>query len=130
MRSVPEWVGKTPDSAIPERVQLRVIDATDGCCAVCGSQFGARNKPEVDHIMALVNWSKNILGGHGNRESNLQALCKVCHAGKTVGDVGTKAQTARMRKKHLGIKPRKPGGFQTNRDGKFKKKMDGSLVLR
>jgi 5-methylcytosine-specific restriction protein A len=76
---------------------------------------------EFDHVIPL------IVGGE-NRESNLQFLCVPCHKAKTRLDVKLKAKVARVRKRHLGLK--KPSKFACSRSSKFKKKIDGSVVLR
>lgn len=96
-RSLPEWQAKHDDQAIPARVQDRVANKTCDCCAICTKPA----KPgQVDHVIPL------ILGGQ-HRESNLQWICKPCHAAKTALDVKLKAKVARVRKKNLGIrKPR------------------------
>ena len=95
MRTVPEWIGKTDDAAIPARVQVRVFAAAEGKCVVCKN---ARAKGyECDHVIPL------ILGGE-HRESNLQLLCKPCHKAKSRLDVKLKAKVARVRKRHLGLK--------------------------
>lgn len=94
MRTVAEWIAKHDDQAIPGRVQERVATKTRDCCAICGNPA----KPgEVDHVIPL------ILGGK-HRESNLQWLCRPCHAAKTTLDVKLKAKVARVRKKNLGIR--------------------------
>jgi len=101
MRSVPEWVGKTPDTAIPPRVRVRVIDAQGGKCAGCNRKLGMCGEAiDIDHIRALIN-------GGENREANLQALCPMRHAPKTRADVAEKATVARKRAKHLGVKPKR-----------------------
>ena len=79
--------------------------------------------PEYDHIKALVN-------GGEHRESNIQILCEICHLHKTGSDVAIKSKTYEKRLKHVGIKKKKRSGFSTNRDGKFKRKMDGTVVRR
>jgi 5-methylcytosine-specific restriction protein A len=117
-RSVPEWIGKTDDSAIPVRVKLRVHAKAEGLCAKCGVEAATG---QYDHIIPL------IIGGE-NRESNLQFLCTPCHKAKTKLDVKLKAKVARVRSRHLGL--RKPSRFPGSRDSKFKKKIDGSVVLR
>jgi 5-methylcytosine-specific restriction endonuclease McrA len=117
-RSLPEWRGRTPDSAIPPRVMLRVYQKAQGKCAKCGVEdiFG-----EYDHTVPL------ILGGE-NRESNLQYLCTPCHKAKTKLDVKLKAKVSRVQKRHLGIK--KPSRFACSRTSKWKKKISGEVVLR
>lgn len=93
-RALPEWIGKTDDSAIPDRVKLRVHAKAEGCCSKCGVETLTG---QYDHAISLV------LGGQ-NRESNLQFLCVPCHKAKTRLDVKLKAKVARVRKRHLGIK--------------------------
>ena len=117
-RSVPEWIGKTDDSAIPDRVKLRVYAKAKGCCVKCGVET---LDGQYDHAISL------ILGGE-NRESNIQLLCVPCHKAKSRLDVKLKAKVARVRKRHLGI--RKKSRFPGSRDSKFKKRIDGSVVLR
>jgi len=122
VRSVPEWIGRTDDSATPPRVKARIYLDAEGRCKCC-TRFidGSALVAEYDHIIPL------ILGG-ANRETNLQLLCSECHAAKTKRDVKIKAKVARVRKRNLGIK--KPSKFPGSRDGRWKKKMDGSVVLR
>jgi 5-methylcytosine-specific restriction protein A len=96
-RSVPEWIGKTDDSAIPVRVKLRVHANAEGRCAKCGVEAAVG---QYDHAISL------ILGGE-NRESNLQFLCTPCHKAKTKLDVKLKAKVARVRARHLGVKRRR-----------------------
>jgi len=118
VRSTPEWIGKNDDSAIPDRVKLRVHTKAEGRCAKCTVEALTG---QYDHAISL------IVGGE-NRESNLQFLCVPCHKAKTKLDVKLKAKVARVRKRHLGL--RKPSRFPGSRDSKFKKKIDGSVVLR
>lgn len=113
-RTLPEWIGKTPDTAIPIRVQVRVYEHTEGKCQSCGRKVRGRNDWQCDHIQALVN-------GGENRESNLQVLCGWCHREKTAADVAEKAVTRRKAARHIGTKKRRPG-FRGHR------KFDGTIV--
>lgn len=122
-RAVPEWIGKTPNASIPDRVRLRVWDAAGGRCEICGRKIGAGERWDCDHIIALAN-------GGENRESNLRVLCCNCHKIKTRADVAEKAKIARIREKHLGIKPHKSRPMPGSRQSKWKRRMDGSVVLR
>jgi 5-methylcytosine-specific restriction enzyme A len=99
-RSVPEWIGKTDDAKIPDRVKLRVFDAYGGRCAGCDRKLYPGDRWEADHIKALIN-------GGQHRENNLQPLCEFCHPEKTRADVAEKAMIARKRKKHVGIRTAK-----------------------
>lgn len=97
MRSVPEWIGKTDDAAIPGRVMDRVAQKAERRCQHCGLETVGMLPGQADHIIPL------ILGG-AHRESNLQWLCVPCHKAKTKLDVKLKAKVARVRKRHVGIK--------------------------
>ena len=123
-REVPEWIGKTASAPAPPRVKARIILAQGGICACgCGVKLGASGERiEFDHTTAL------ILGGE-NRENNLRALRSRCHTTKTREDVAQKSTEARKRAKHLGLTTPKrimPG----SRASKWKKKLDGTVVLR
>lgn len=121
-RAVPEWIGKTPDSPIPPRVRARIFAAHGGRCHRSGRLIRAGEAWDLDHIVALIN-------GGEHRESNLAPiLAGKPHKEKTAEDVKTKSKTARMRARHLGLK--KPSKFPGSRDSKWKKKIDGGVVLR
>ncbi len=122
-RRLPEWIGRTPDTAIPPRVALRVVDDQGGRCAGCCGVFGPTLPQQIDHITALIN-------GGENRQSNLRALCIPCHAMKTTADVALKSTVARKRGKHLGIvtRSKRPiGGWNAR---KFVKTLDGRVLDR
>ena len=121
-REVDEWVGKTDDSDIPKRVQLRVFERCGGVCHISGRKIRAGDKWETDHVIALVN-------GGENRESNLAPALKDEHRKKTSADVAQKSKDRRVRAKHFGLhKPRSivPG----SKESKWKKKLNGEVVLR
>jgi 5-methylcytosine-specific restriction endonuclease McrA len=120
-RSVPEWIGRSDDSAIPDRVMDRVAEKAERCCQKCGLETVGKLRGQADHIIPLV------LGG-GHRESNLQWLCEPCHRAKTKLDVKLKAKVSRVRKRHLGI--RKPSRFPCSRNSRWKKKVGGEVVQR
>lgn len=123
-RTVPEWIGRTDETAAPPRVRARVVERQGGVCGCgCGVKLGAAGEGvEFDHETALI-------AGGENRESNLRALRQPCHAAKTVRDVAEKAATARKRKKHLGL-DKKRSQFSAARGGRWKKKIDGTVVRR
>jgi 5-methylcytosine-specific restriction endonuclease McrA len=120
MRATIEWVGKTDDTAVPPRVRVRVFLKFDGVCQECGVKIVGK-RWICDHRRALINDGEN-------RESNLGPIHEWCDKKKTAKDVAEKAVTYRVRKRHLGI--RKPSRFPGSRDSRFKKKIDGTVVLR
>jgi len=101
MRSVPEWIARNDDAAIPDRVKERIAAKAKDACVSCKRPIGGKLKPQFDHVIPL------ILGGQ-HRENNIQLLCNECHGEKTKLDVRLKAKVIRIRKKHLGIsKPKR-----------------------
>lgn len=101
MRTVPEWIGKTPDTKIPDHVKLRVFTEHGGICPKCTRKL-QRGKWDCDHVTAIIN-------GGENRERNLQPLCRTpCHSEKTAADVAEKSKVYQKRKSHvLGKGPRR-----------------------
>lgn len=121
-RSVPEWIGTTPDTPVPPRVKLRVFEAHGGKCHLTGRKIGPGDKWELDHRIALAN-------GGEHRETNLAPALAQAHRAKTAQDVAQKAKDDRVRKKHLSIHQPKsviPGSKRS----RFKKKLNGEVVPR
>jgi 5-methylcytosine-specific restriction endonuclease McrA len=97
-RSVALWVGKSDDTAAPPRVRLRVWDRCEGKCGQCGRKIRPGEGWTLEHLIALIN-------GGANAEHNLGVTCDWCLPAKNAADVAEKAVTARVRSKHLGIRP-------------------------
>lgn len=102
-RSVNEWIGKTADSAIPMRVQLRVFERQAGLCALTGKKL-MPGEWHCDHIVPLRD-------GGENRESNLQILWVKKHREKTSQENKGRAKVNRIKAKHFG--PRKVSKFRS-----------------
>lgn len=119
-RSVPDWVAKRDDDAIPARVKERIARKAGDVCLKCTRHIRPPLRAEFDHIIPL------ILGGP-HCEYNLQLLCHECHGAKTKLDVKVKAKVARVRQRNLGIKKPKRGFYDST---KFKMKIGGGLVDR
>jgi 5-methylcytosine-specific restriction protein A len=120
-RAIEEWVGKNDDTKIPDRVRLRVFVRHGGVCYLSGRRIKPGDHWDADHIIPLCN-------GGEHRESNLAPALRSKHREKTAIDVAVKAKNDRVSKRHMGIK--KPSRFPGSRDSRFKKKIDGSVVLR
>jgi 5-methylcytosine-specific restriction protein A len=101
MRTVPEWIGKTDDEAIPPRVKARVFERHGGKDYLTGKKIMPGDAWDCDHIIAICN-------GGSNRESNLAPLLKAKHKEKTADDLAIKSKIERTRKKFLGIYPPSP----------------------
>lgn len=120
-RHVEVWVGKTDDSPVPPRVRLRVFERYGGVCYLSGRKISAGDKWDLEHVVALCN-------GGLHREDNMAPALVEPHKIKTAADLKQKSKDYRVRAKHNGIK--KPSRFPGSRDSRFKKKIDGSVVLR
>lgn len=93
-RSVPEWVGRTPDTPIPPRVRLRVWDREGGRCHRCQRKIPAGDAWIIEHRIAIIN-------GGANAEQNLCLSCSWCKPVKDAEDVAAKAKTYAVRAKHV-----------------------------
>jgi len=121
-RSLPEWIGKTDDDPVPDRVKVRVFEKSRGVCGICTA--GIRGGWICDHEIALIN-------GGENRESNLRAICEHCDRKvKTPADVAQKSKNYRVRLRHLGIKKRKSRPIPGSRDSGIKMKIGGGWEWR
>ena len=97
-RSVPEWIGKTDDTAIPPHVRTRVFVNAGGVCHISKRKIRPGEPWDCDHVLALCD-------GGENRESNLAPALRDKHREKTADDVALRAKTDRIRAKHLGTWP-------------------------
>lgn len=122
-RSVPEWIGATPDTPVPPRVRLRVFQRFDGVCQLSKRKIMAGEAWEADHKVALCN-------GGENRESNLVPVLRAKHREKTAEDVAEKAKVDRIRKKHLGIKTKSGRPMPGSKASGIRKRMNGKVERR
>lgn len=118
-RSVPEWIGKTPDSKPPAHVKARIFAAHDGICHISKRKIRSGEPWDLEHVLAIC------LGGQ-NRERNMAPALVEPHKEKTRKDVSMKTKADRIRAKHLGL--HKPASKWGNR--RFKQKIGGTVVDR
>ena len=97
-RSLPLWVGSTPDAAVPSRVRLRIFERENGKCWISGRKIMPGDLWDLDHRVALIN-------GGTHSEENLFPALRDKHREKTAEDVAIKSKTYRMALRHQGIKP-------------------------
>ena len=96
-RSLPEWIGSSPDANIPPRVRLRIFDRYEGRCQCgCNRKIGAGERWDCEDTIAIIN-------GGERRESNLKPWLTEHHKGKTAADVAEKSRVYRKRASHVGI---------------------------
>jgi 5-methylcytosine-specific restriction protein A len=121
-RKLPDWIGRTDNSMPPASVFDRLYDKQGGKDAITGLPFTSKDKIVRDHIVPLADGGKNC-------ESNLQLITEQTHKAKTGPEATARAKTRRVHERDRGYQ-RKQSSFVTNRDSKFKKRMDGTVVLR
>lgn len=116
-RSVPEWVGSSPDAKVPAKVRLRVFQRYQGRCYLTGRLIRPGDAWELEHVKPLhLARPGEIL----HRESNLAPALKDAHAEKTAQENTDRAKADRIRLKHLGQWPKsktplRSRGFQKTR---------------
>ncbi len=121
-RSVPEWIGKTPDSMPPPRVKLRILERYERRCYLTGEPL-VPGQFDFEHMIAIVN-------GGENRESNIAPANKPAHKIKTRADNAIKAKRAKSLKKRYGlVKPKGRPMMGTKASG-YKKHFDGTVTRR
>lgn len=105
------------------RQRLAVFEAHKGVCCLCGLKIIVGDKWIVEHIIALE------LGG-GNDDSNIGPSHDFCATEKTKGDHARGAKLKRVHQKHIGIKKEPRTIVPGSRASKWKKKANGTVVLR
>ena len=115
-RSIKEWIGKTPDTRVPDDVRARIFLRHGGICHISKRKIGPGEKWEAEHVKALAD-------GGENRESNLAPALVEPHRIKTGREAGPRSKADRIRLKHIGAwdKPRgnarlKSRGFEPGRN--------------
>lgn len=111
----------TSRRSLSTTARVRIFEDAGGLCHICGQKIQAGQKWDVEHVIPLA------MGGEDGGD-NLKPAHKACHGEKSRDDFGRIAKAKRQRAAHIGI--RKRGGFQTNRDGKFKALIGGGIVPR
>lgn len=112
-RSLPEWIGKTPDSKVPDAIRDRVFVRAGGRCYLSGRKIMPGDKWELEHVKPLS------MGGE-HRERNLRPALAAAHREKTKAEATDRAKADRIRRKHLGTWPKskaplKSRGFSPTR---------------
>lgn len=107
----------------PPKVRLRIYRAQDGRCKSCTRKLSPGNIT-ADHIKPLED-------GGQNRESNMQLICTApCSSDKTGQENSRRANADRALAKHLGFKPKFTRPLPGSRKSRYKRKVDGTVVLR
>ncbi len=114
----------------PDRVKAQIVHRAmnaDGqvVCEGCGFVLG--KKPyHIDHTIPDAMYTDKTRDLTKDDGKLLGWAC--CHKPKTAADQRDIAKVRRVERKHLGI--RRPSRMAGSRDTKFKRKMNGEVVLR
>ncbi len=97
--------------------RLKIFEDNGGICYLCEEKIQVGQPWEIEHMIPLA------LGGP-DTEANMLLAHRVCHAPKTVEDMGRIAKAKRQSARHHGAKQsRWP-------KSKWKRKVSGETVLR
>lgn len=107
----------------PAKIKVDAFTRAKGCCELCNSGVKLRHGDIFyDHRIP------DGLGGEPTLE-NCQVLCRSHHDEKTrKADVPAIAKSKRIQRREMGIKKRST--FACAKTSKWKKKLDGTVVLR
>ena len=119
-RAVAEWIGKTPDARIPDRVKLRIWTREHGRCHITGRKIRPGDAYEFEHVIAICN-------GGEHRESNIALALTAEHKAKTAADVAEKAKVDRLRKRQAGIKTSRGRPLAGTKASGLRKRMSGQV---
>ncbi len=104
-----------------KRTKLVVWNRTGGRCEQCTAALYP-GRFEYHHAKEAT------FDGDGS-VANCTLLCRNCHAAITSKRAQVIAKSNRVRLSHIGGRPKKRS-FPTNRNGKWRKRMDGTVERR
>ena len=121
-KDLPDVYTPTKRKALTPKQRLKMFLQHEGVCVICKGRIdGVRERWIDEHIIALADGGTNDLENRGPAHEK-------CARKKTSSEAGTRSRHRKAAERHLGAKG--SGGFATNRGGKYKRKMDGTLVCR
>ena len=104
--------------------RVRIFQAAEGRCHVCGGKILAGDRWELSHLVPLE------LGGE-DAESNLRPAHYACHRTITArDDVPAIARAKRREAAHIGARAPSRTPLPCGRASRLKRRMDGSVVPR
>lgn len=103
-----------------KQVRRDAFMRSGGRCEFCGQKLLPGNI-EYHHTREAY------LGGEATMD-NCVVLCRKCHAGETKARRAAIDKTRRLSDKRMGIRPKSK--FAGARDSRFKKKLNGEVVVR
>lgn len=122
----------TRSAEFTKPTKREALKRAEGKCEAVGPWYGLEYGQRCNASLSRgVHFDHIILeaNSHDNSLENCAAVCVPCHKTKTAKrDIPLAAKTVRQQDKALGI--RKPSRMAGSRNSRFKKKLDGSVVIR
>ncbi len=104
-----------------KRTKLIVWNRCSGNCERCTAKLYP-GKYQFHHVIeATMSGSSEV--------ANCQCICVACHSEITADRAPVIAKSNRQRAKHIGARSKRPS-FPTNRNGLFRKRMNGQVERR
>jgi len=100
-RAIPEWRGKTANSAVPDRVRLRISLRYSRKDALTGEPL--RKGWHIDHATALKDWIATEQYPHGNVEHNMQPVNAEVNTAKAAQENRDRKKVTKLQSKSLNI---------------------------
>lgn len=108
MRTIEEWRGRTDDVAIPQRVQLRILERENRICKICGNTIVPGDGCDFHHDPPLAD-------GGEHRESRIFPTHRKCHRLVTAREAKQRAESRTTIAHHYGLtkakRPLRSRGF-------------------
>ena len=105
-----------------KRTKVVVWNRSGGNCERCTAKLYP-GKFHYHHVLeATLSGSAEV--------ANCQCLCVACHSEITADHAPVIAKSNRVRAKHIGIRTKSRQSFPTNKNGPFRKKINGAVERR
>lgn len=103
--------------------RARLFTLHGGICHLCGGRIGAGEAWEIEHV---IEWALT----HDDSDENVKPAHVKCHAAKTGKRAAELAKVNRQREKFMGFRPKSKSPIPGSKSTKWKRKMNGEIVLR
>lgn len=111
------------------------LQRSGGFCEAIGKVYGLepgqRCNAKLSYGVEFDHYPIRAADGGGNDLENCVAVCLKCHRWKTIAfDVPQVAKAKRVEEKRWGLRPSPRRSFPTNRNGPYRKRINGEVERR
>ncbi len=112
----------TKRRSMTSKRRMGIFMAHEGSCCICGGKIdGTRDKWIIEHLTPLADGGEDC-------DDNCAPAHEACARPKTSKEASTRSRHRKAAERHYGAKERT--SFATNRAGKYKRRLDGTVVCR